>query len=152
MDNKDQISEHYKAILAIDLVCKSQGLEQSDVFAKSRKLGFKTARQMIYYLVLRNTNLNFRQVGELGGGYTRDRATIIHANRVFTGNIEFDRVMNKKVTDLEKRLRMQISIKNLEIRLRRKPKDFYGLRRKVIEICRMSENENQLKEQLALIL
>ncbi|HBC29503.1 MAG TPA: chromosomal replication initiator protein DnaA [Prevotellaceae bacterium] len=90
----DQIVEH---------ACEYFQIRQEDVYGKSRKANIVLVRQLSMYLAQHHTQLTASKIGTLVGG--RNHATVIHSVRTIENRLKSDKDFQKKVSELEGKLK-----------------------------------------------
>lgn len=96
-----------KRVITIDQIveraCDYFQIKQEDVYGKSRKAGIVLVRQLSMYLAQHHTHLTSSKIGVLVGN--RNHATVIHSVRTIEERLKKDKEFQKKVTELEGKLK-----------------------------------------------
>lgn len=89
--------------LILEKVCKYFGVEQDDIFTKSRKQSIVQVRQIAMYLALKYTSLSSARIGVLIG--KRNHATVLHSCNIVKDRIHVDKAFKSKVDEIESSLK-----------------------------------------------
>lgn len=87
----------------VERACDFFQIRQEDVYGKSRKAGIVLVRQLSMYLAQHHTQLTSSKIGVLVGN--RNHATVIHSVRTIEERLKKDKDFQKKVSELEDRLK-----------------------------------------------
>jgi chromosomal replication initiator protein len=86
-----------------DTVCEYFSLTVDAISTKSRKRELVQARQIAMYLSKQMTNNSLASIGNLIG--QRDHATVLHACKIVSDLMEFDKSFRENVKEIEERLK-----------------------------------------------
>ncbi|OQB31790.1 MAG: Chromosomal replication initiator protein DnaA [Bacteroidetes bacterium ADurb.Bin174] len=86
-----------------DTVCEYFSLTIDAISTKSRKRELVQARQIAMYLSKQMTNNSLASIGNLIG--QRDHATVLHACKIVSDLMEFDKSFRENVKEIEERLK-----------------------------------------------
>ena len=86
-----------------DTVCEYFSLTVDAISTRSRKRELVQARQIAMYLSKQMTNNSLASIGNLIG--QRDHATVLHACKIVSDLMEFDKSFRENVKEIEERLK-----------------------------------------------
>ena len=84
------------------VVCEHFGVDEKMLYAQSRKKEIAQARQVAMYMAKRLTQCPLTEIGQKMGG--RNHATVLHAIRTVTEQIEYDAFLRRSVKQIENAL------------------------------------------------
>lgn len=87
----------------LEKVCEHYGVDTAIVYSKARKREVVQVRQIAMYLAKKHTEASSAKIGKLIG--KRDHATVLHACKIVTAQLEVDKVFKSEVEELEASLR-----------------------------------------------
>ena len=85
----------------LDVVSKSFNMKVSDLKGKKRNKNIVLARQISMFILKKETNLSYPEIGQFLGG--KDHSTVIHSVKKITSKIETDEDIKKTVDTLLKK-------------------------------------------------
>ncbi len=85
--------------MIVDKVCNYFDLSESDIVSKGRKANIVNVRQLIMYLAQKHTKMTASKIGIRIGG--RSHATVLHAVKQITAQLEQDKPFAQKVSEIE---------------------------------------------------
>lgn len=87
----------------LDKVCAHYGVDTQAVFTKTRKREIVQVRQVAMYLAKKHTDASSSKIGKLIG--RRDHATVLHACKIVSGQVDVDKAFRCEVEEIEASLR-----------------------------------------------
>lgn len=87
----------------IEHVCNHYGFEPKTIQAKTRKREIVRARQIAMFLAKKHTTASSAKIGKLIGN--RDHATVLHACKLVSGQMEVDKVFRSELAEIEDSLK-----------------------------------------------
>ena len=87
----------------LEKVCEHYGVDTSVVYSKGRKREIVQVRQVAMYLAKKHTDASSAKIGKLVG--KRDHATVLHACKMVSAQLEVDKVFKSEMEELENELR-----------------------------------------------
>ncbi|MBR1928121.1 MAG: chromosomal replication initiator protein DnaA [Paludibacteraceae bacterium] len=85
-----------------EVVCEHFGIDAKQLYAQSRKREIAQARQVAMYMAKKLTECPLVEIGKKMGG--RNHATVLHAIRTVTEQIEYDAFLRRSVKQIENQL------------------------------------------------
>ena len=89
----------------VEKVCKHYGVNQQNVFSKSRKRDFVQARQIAMYLAQKHTKMPASRIGQLIGG--RDHSTVIHSCNTIEKRLKIDKSFFAELSSIENSFKLK---------------------------------------------
>ena len=89
----------------VEKVCKHYGVNQQNVFSKSRKRDYVQARQIAMYLAQKHTKMPASRIGQLIGG--RDHSTVIHSCNTIEKRLKIDKSFVAELSSIEKSFKLK---------------------------------------------
>ena len=89
----------------VEKVCKHYGVNQQNVFSKSRKRDFVQARQIAMYLAQKHTKMPASRIGQLIGG--RDHSTVIHSCNTIEKRLKIDKMFVAELSSIENSFKLK---------------------------------------------
>ena len=83
----------------MDVVCKHYGVNQQQVFSKSRKRDYVQVRQVSMYLAQKYTKMPASRIGQLIGG--RDHSTVLHSCSTIEQRLKVDKDFKDELQSIE---------------------------------------------------
>ena len=83
----------------MEKVCNHYGVNQQNVFSKSRKRDFVQVRQVSMYLAQKYTKMPASRIGQLIGG--RDHSTVIHSCNTVEQRLKVDKTFKQDIDSIE---------------------------------------------------
>ena len=90
----------------VNTVCSHYGVTQQDLFSRTRKSNVVRARQVAMYLSKQMTELSTAKIGTLVGN--KDHATVIHACKTVSGQLEIDKAFQKEMAELKNAFKLKV--------------------------------------------
>ena len=92
-----------EVIDVLEKVCEHYGVDTSVVNSKGRKREIVQVRQVAMFLAKKHTEASTSKIGKLIG--KRDHATVLHACKMVSSQMEVDKVFRGELEEIEKLLR-----------------------------------------------
>jgi chromosomal replication initiator protein len=89
----------------VEKVCKHYGVNQQNVFSKSRKRDYVQARQIAMYLAQKHTKMPASRIGQLIGG--RDHSTVIHSCNTIEKRLKIDKMFVAELSSIENSFKLK---------------------------------------------
>ena len=89
----------------VEKVCKHYGVNQQNVFSKSRKRDYVNARQIAMYLAQKHTKMPASRIGQLIGG--RDHSTVIHSCNTIEKRLKIDKGFVAELNSIENSFKLK---------------------------------------------
>ena len=89
----------------VEKVCKHYGVNQQNVFSKSRKRDYVQARQIAMYLAQKHTKMPASRIGQLIGG--RDHSTVIHSCNTVEKRLKIDKAFVAELSSIENSFKLK---------------------------------------------
>lgn len=87
----------------LERVCEHYGVDSASIFTKTRKREIVQVRQVAMYLAKKHTEASSAKIGKLIG--KRDHATVLHACKIISGQIEVDKAFKNEIAEIETKLK-----------------------------------------------
>ena len=89
----------------IEKVCNHYGVDQKNVFSKSRKRDYVQVRQVSMYLAQKHTKMPASRIGQLIGG--RDHSTVIHSCNTIEKRLKIDKAFYAELSSIENSFKLK---------------------------------------------
>ena len=89
----------------MEKVCHHYGVEQKNVFSRSRKRDYVIVRQVSMYLAQKYTKMPAGRIGQLIGG--RDHSTVIHSCSTIEQRLKVDKAFQDEMNSIENSFRLK---------------------------------------------
>ena len=89
----------------LEKVCQHYGVNQQQVFSKSRKRDFVQVRQVSMYLAQKYTKMPASRIGQLIGG--RDHATVLHSCTTVEKRLKVDKAFVNELNSIENSFKLK---------------------------------------------
>ena len=89
----------------IEKVCNHYGVDQKNVFSKSRKRDYVQVRQVSMYLAQKHTKMPASRIGQLIGG--RDHSTVIHSCNTIEKRLKIDKAFYAEISSIENSFKLK---------------------------------------------
>jgi len=89
----------------LEKVCGHYGVNQQNVFSKSRKRDYVLVRQVSMYLAQKYTKMPASRIGQLIGG--RDHSTVIHSCSTIEQRLKVDKSFSAELCSIENSFRLK---------------------------------------------
>ena len=89
----------------IEKVCNHYGVDQKNVFSKSRKRDYVQVRQVSMYLAQKHTKMPASRIGQLIGG--RDHSTVIHSCNTIEKRLKIDKAFFAEISSIENSFKLK---------------------------------------------
>ena len=89
----------------IEKVCNHYGVDQKNVFSKSRKRDYVQVRQVSMYLAQKHTKMPASRIGQLIGG--RDHSTVIHSCNTIEKRLKIDKAFFAELSSIENSFKLK---------------------------------------------
>lgn len=83
----------------VERVCSHYGVSTDVISTKTRKRDIVQIRQVAMYLAKKHTDASSAKIGKLIG--KRDHATVLHACKIITGQLDVDKAFKEEMAELE---------------------------------------------------
>ena len=89
----------------LEKVCNHYGVDQKNVFSKSRKRDYVQVRQISMYLAQKHTKMPAARIGQLIGG--RDHSTVIHSCNTIEKRLKIDKAFVAELSSIENSFKLK---------------------------------------------
>ena len=89
----------------LEKVCNHYGVDQKNVFSKSRKRDYVQVRQISMYLAQKHTKMPASRIGQLIGG--RDHSTVIHSCNTIEKRLKIDKAFFAELSSIENSFKLK---------------------------------------------
>ena len=89
----------------LEKVCNHYGVDQKNVFSKSRKRDYVQVRQISMYLAQKHTKMPASRIGQLIGG--RDHSTVIHSCNTIEKRLKIDKAFMAELSSIENSFKLK---------------------------------------------
>ena len=93
----------------INLVANTTGIPYEKMRLKSRKREVCTARTMSIYLINKHLESSLLTFESIGGIFGKDHSTVSHIKKNYGGVIEYDKMLNKMVREIEAKILLKLN-------------------------------------------
>lgn len=95
------IARAWSAGVIIDAVVKQYRTTYDKINVKDRSTAVRLPRQIIMYLLSKNTNLSLKNIGDL---FSRDHTTVIHAVKHIQDLIDVEPQFKNRIREIERNI------------------------------------------------
>ena len=97
----------------LSVVCQYYKVSQVELASKSRKQFTAYARQIFFYLCRKHTDKSYQHIADY---LNRDHATVIHASKKVSSEIEIYSNVAKQISEIEEKLfSCSIEVKHVDL-------------------------------------
>lgn len=97
----ESLLDNPRTQIILKVIKKHTNISFEEINIKSRKRKIVNTRQLMYYLMCKNTKNSLARIGTI---FNQDHATVLHAKRATENIIDTDRYYRKIVEEIQKEI------------------------------------------------